>query len=217
MSTTSTRRVRCPDCDAEQDVLVVESANVQRFPEFRTRLLDRTFMRFPCSGCAHFFVIEHDMLWTDLDRRQFFGVFPRESVARFAECEAIVEQSYRQAFLDESPEVVRRSLHDCALRVVFGYEQLREKVVCFDAGLDDHILEAMKLALSDADPALGPRLSLQTVEADRLVLATESGTPVGVGRDVYDGIAAGAERVRGLLAPLWQGAFVSAERCIAAS
>jgi hypothetical protein len=42
--------VRCPDCDAEQDVLVVESANIQRFPQFREQLVDRTFMRFACSA-----------------------------------------------------------------------------------------------------------------------------------------------------------------------
>ncbi|HEX6839490.1 MAG TPA: CpXC domain-containing protein [Polyangia bacterium] len=213
MSTTSTTRARCPDCGTEQEVLVVESANVQRFPDFRQRLLARTLMRFTCASCTHPFVIEHEMLYTDLERRQFFGVFPRAAAAEFAQCEQWIEATYRRAFLEEGPHIVRQALDNCVRRVVFGYEQLREKVVCFDAGLDDRILEAVKVALGDADPALAGRLSLQAVEADRLQLATESGALIAVGREVYDGILAEADKVKALLAPLWQGIFVSAERC----
>ncbi|HWF85229.1 MAG TPA: CpXC domain-containing protein [Vicinamibacterales bacterium] len=213
MSTTSTTHARCPECGTEQEVLVVESANVQRFPEFRTRLLDRTLMRFTCTRCARPFVIEHEMLYTDLERRQFFGVFPRGAAAQFAQYEEWIEATYRQAFLEEGPNVVRQALNHCVRRVVFGYEQLREKVVCFDAGLDDRILEAVKVALGDTEPALGARLSLQSVAGGRLLLATESGAAVAVDRDVYDGIAADADRIKTLLAPLWQGLFVSAERC----
>ena len=194
-------------------MLVVESANVQRFPDFRERLLKRTLMRFTCASCTHPFVIEHEMLYTDLERRQFFGVFPRAAAAQFAQCEEWIEATYRQTFLEEGPEVVRQALDNCVRRVVFGYEQLREKVVCFDAGLDDRILEAVKVALGDAAPALGGRLSLQSVDEDRLHFAAESGAVIAVGRDVYDGISAEADKVKALLAPLWQGIFVSAERC----
>jgi len=55
--------------------------------------------------------------------------------------------------------------------------------------------------------------SLQSVDDGRLHLATESGALLAVDREVYDGIAADADRVKTLLAPLWQGLFVSAERC----
>jgi hypothetical protein len=212
VSTTSSTHARCPDCGTEQEVLVVESANVQRFPDFRARLLDRTLMRFVCTSCARPFVIEHEMLYTDLERRQFFGVFPRGAAAQFAQYEEWIEATYRQAFLEEGPNVVRQALDKCVRRVVFGYEQLREKVVCLDAGLDDRILEAVKVALGDADPALA-RLSLQSVEGARLLFATESGEAIAVDRAVYEGIAADANRVKTLLAPLWQGLFVSAERC----
>jgi hypothetical protein len=213
LSTTSTTRASCPECGAEQDVLVVESANVQRFPDFRTRLFQRTLMRFVCTSCARPFVVEHEMLYTDIERRQFFGVFPRAAAAQFAQYEQWIEATYRETFLEEGPTVVRQALDNCIRRVVFGYEQLREKVVCFDAGLDDRILEAVKVALGDAAPAVGARLSLQSVDDGRLLLATESGALCAVDREVYDGIAADADRVKTLLAPLWQGPFVSAERC----
>ena len=170
-------------------------------------------MRFSCTSCTRPFVIEQEMLYTDIERRQFFGVFPRVDAAQFAQYEEWIEATYRQTFLEEGPTVVRQALDKCIRRVVFGYEQLREKVVCFDAGLDDRILEAVKVALADAEPALGAHLSLQSVEGGRLLLATESARVVAVDRDVYDGIAADADRVKTLLAPLWQGLFVSAERC----
>jgi CpXC protein len=66
VSTTGTVEVACPACSRKQIVLAVESANVQRLPEFRRQLLGCTFMRFACVACAHFFVVERELLWTDL-------------------------------------------------------------------------------------------------------------------------------------------------------
>jgi hypothetical protein len=55
------------------------------------------------------------------------------------------------------------------IRVVFGYEELREKLMLLDAGIDDGIVECMKLHVLAAHAAtLGPRDRLLVDELDGL-------------------------------------------------
>jgi hypothetical protein len=217
MSTTANREVECPECGVSQTILIVESANVQRFPAFKTQLLSGNFMRFTCVSCRASFVVECEMLYTDLDEHLFIGVFPHEQRGEAQACEEAIERAYGQVFISEAPEFARRAVGELRRRVVFGYEELREKVVCFAAGLDDHILEAVKVALRDSQPALGP-LSLQAVAEDLLWFARvgTNEAPFAVPRAVYQEMLQDAARLESMLQPLWQGIYVSAERCLAA-
>jgi hypothetical protein len=202
-----------------QDVLVVESANIQRFPAFREKLLDGTFMRFTCVGCKASFVAETEMLYTDYEQRLFVGVFPRERRPQVKECEAILESTYEQVFVQEAPSFARVAIGgELHRRVVFGYEELREKVICFGAGLDDHIVEAVKIALTDAQPGIG-RLSLQHFDGELLWFAAVVDNAVArlpVRRTVYDAMYEDVQQIQLLLQPLWGGSYVSADTCIAA-
>lgn len=87
----------------------------------------------------------------------------------------------------------------------------------YAAGLDDHIVEAVKLALRDAQPEL-TRLSLQSCEGDYLWFARvgKSEPPFGLHRSMYDHMAEDAQQIQLLLPPLWGGSYVSAEKCLAA-
>lgn len=218
MSTTSVEETACPECGVRQNIVVVESANIQRFPEFRNRVLNGTFMRFTCVSCQASFVVETDMLYTDYDQRLFIGVFPRTRRAHVPECEALLEATYLQVFITEAPAFARAAVGgELNRRIVFGYEELREKVVCFSAGLDDHIVEAVKIALIDSKQAIGP-LSLQSCADDVLWFARVGTTdvPFGVHRSLYDSMADDVLKIQQLLHPLWRGIHVSAEKCLAA-
>jgi hypothetical protein len=201
-----------------QTILMVESANIQRFPEFRKQVIDGSFMRFTCTVCNGAFVIETDLLYTDVDQGLFVGVFPRDRRADVAECEALVERTYDQVFVQEPPAFARALFANLQCRVVFGYEELREKVVCFAAGLDDHIIEAVKVALIDATPELGARLSLQQADDNDLWFARVgvSAPPFAVHRQVYDAMYNDRQQIQAMLQPLWRGPHVSADKCLSA-
>ena len=47
-------------------------------------------------------------------------------------------------FREEGPEFVRAFGETIAIRLVFGLEELREKVLCRIHDLDDRVVEAMK-------------------------------------------------------------------------
>jgi ribosomal protein S27E len=236
MSTTETIEIACPTCDHRQNVLAVASANVQRFPAFRQQLIDGTFMRFACAACQQPFVVEREMLYTDLEAHLFIGVFPAARRGEVAEFEALIESVYQETFVNEPPPAVRAALGELRRRVVFGYEELREKVMCFGAGLDDRVLEVLKLMLLRArggqeeqesleglEGLSGRRmhgLSLQHVTDDgALWLAPLPGAGAAdppllrVERTVYDQLAAEGERLPLLLGPLYAGLYVHIERC----
>jgi hypothetical protein len=175
-------------------------------------------MRFKCVSCTESFVVETELLYTDYEQRLFAAVFPRERRANISECEMLIESTYQQVFLQEAPAFARVALGgELSRRVVFGYEELREKVVCFGADLDDHIIEAVKIALIDGRPGLG-RLSLQQVDGDLLWFTSVevSAPPFPVRRTVYDAMNKDIQQIQLLLQPLWAGAYVSAETCLAA-
>jgi hypothetical protein len=217
MSTTVPCDVTCGACGRAQSVLIADSANVQRWPAWREQVLAATFMRFRCAGCGDTIVVEHDLLYVDLERHLFVGVFPRPRRAAADACARLIEDTFRTTFLEEAPAPVRLGAPVIRRRVVFGYDELRDKVVAFDAGLDDRIVEAVKLTvILDAGWQDTP-LHLHAVDDAWLELAriTDAGVePVRIARALYDDLAADAAQLAVLLAPLFGGPYVHVARCL---
>lgn len=186
--------------------------------QFRTQVLEGTFMRFDCVGCKRPFIVEMDLLYTDFDGRLLIDVFSRARRDEAARCEALVDETYETVFVREPPATVRAVLGEFTRRIVFGYEELREKVVCFSAGLDDRILEAVKLMLKQADRSLVQRLSLQAVDDESLWLARVGvqGPLLRVPKEVYAEAAGDVTRIASLLPGLWTGHYVCVEKCLIA-
>lgn len=179
MSTFATVSLPCPSCGHTSSVRLAESANAARHPPFRAQVLAGTFMRFVCEQCHEATVVERELLYTDLPRGQAIAVFPSE---RRGEGVAM-EQGFEGMWggLAEEPGLAGKSLP--LRRIVFGYAELREKLICADAGLDDRVVEALKLVLLARTSWVqaGSRgLLLVAVELDQLVfeqvgVTTESG------------------------------------------
>jgi hypothetical protein len=66
--------------------------------------------------------------------------------------------------VDHAPPIVREMADGFAIRTVFGLPALAEKILAWDQGLDDRLIELLKLDLyrseggPTADPAQRPRL-----------------------------------------------------------
>jgi len=183
-------------------------------------VLAGTFMRFDCIGCRATIEVEHDLLYSDLERQLFIGVFPRPSRGDAASCANLIEETFRTTFLEAAPAPVRRSATAITRRIVFGYDELREKVVARDAGLDDRVVEALKLVLiQDAGWKRGSLL-LDAVDEDRLRFARITGVgvePVSVARGMYQELVSEQDRLAILLAPLFDGPYVHVSRCMEAA
>lgn len=137
---------------------LADCLNIQRTPQARQQVLERTLHKLESAGCH----VEKAFMYLDLPRGQAFLVQPPRERFRYREASAALER-----MLAVLPEAMRAQAQQ--VRVVFGLEELREKLVAADAGLDDRAVELMKVAVMHDHPVLlrraRLRLSLDRVDA----------------------------------------------------
>jgi hypothetical protein len=224
MSITGVREVAC-GCGARLQVEIVESLNGGRHPALRRQVLDRTLHVFACAACGTSVIVEAPVFYFDFDRRQMIGAYP---AAERADARVRAEQLYEvfcQRVRDDAPPLVRARAADFLVRVCFGYEELREKLVADDAGLSDLVLEALKCRLFAADE----RLRASGAATLRLDEVTPEGALVLVGdwlapppallrltvpRAAYDAVAAERPHLLELHPGLASGPHVSMLRLV---
>ena len=204
MSITHTERLTCR-CGTPLEAFVADSLNAGRHPHLRQMVFNRTLHVFTCSVCGHVFTVEKELLYFDFNRRQFIGVFPSSERARERECGEQLLASFESTLRQNAPAFVTQASRDFLVRIVFGYEELREKLVADEAKLSDLVIEAIKCDLLATDGwfldhgVLTLRLDHLTDEGALSFLCewsdpqrsseTEDG-PILVDRQVYDGLFA---------------------------
>lgn len=151
MSITHTDSVECV-CKTPVMMPFADSLNAGRHPHLKQALLERTLHAYVCDACGARLVVEKDMMYFDFERRQFFCMYPAQERAREAVCSAQVKQAFQIWMVERAPKLVADSAKDFLVRVCFGYEELREKIVIDDAGLADLVIEAVKIDVLTADP-----------------------------------------------------------------
>ena len=184
MSVTFTRRLVCPHCERDFPADVYWSLHASRSPQVREALLARRFQRFYCPGCGGVVLAEPSLLYTDFPRRQWFATFPRRALPHRRDLERLVTEGFEHNMRLAAPPMVQAWADEMQVRVVFGLPHLREKLLLAEAGLDDRVVERLKLALlSDVSKRLfEPTLQVvvQAVRSEHLEVTVED--PAGADR-----------------------------------
>lgn len=153
MSTWQDTVVQCPRCATELAARIALGVHVTRVPQVRQQILDRTFHALACSGCQAELQIEQPFIYTDFGRNQWLLVATPADRRQWQDWEQRLERDLARAFEHGSPLA-----HDLGkqllARVVFGYEELREKLVIWSANLEDAVVECLKVRAISADPVL---------------------------------------------------------------
>ena len=217
MDTEAQERIECPACGTGQLMWVVRAASVGRTPEVKAALLDGRFMRHRCEACAQVLEIERDLLWTDFDAGWFILCYASDAAVDVDACEEEAIEVFRTTAEQGCPPVVRALGERLSLRVVFGYDQLREKVLCREHGLDDKVVEFVKLAVLAARPEWQrpgfDGLRLVDVLPEGLAFEHDADGPkprVVIDRDTYTSIAADPRHFIDWAPQIWQGPYVNA-------
>lgn len=138
-------------------VQLATSVNAGRSPQVREQILKEELHRVACSACGRKITVEKPFYYTDLPRNTFFRVLPRGERHCWRRASAELDRAVEFFGEGFSPAEGR------TLRVVFGMDELREKLVMQDAGFDDRLVELLKVLLIYEHPILLRRARLRLV------------------------------------------------------
>jgi CpXC protein len=233
MSQYQERSLTCPGCQHVTVRSVAVSLDAERAKEERLQILDGTFQRFACPQCGQVARADGPLVWLDFDAKKWVGVLPEPMERQWWRYEREPQQAFQRNMVENAPGIVREWAPGFVIRAVFGLEALREKLVAWEAGLDDMLLEAYKLALLrsmgpfELGAAARPRLRAVRSgegrgdgEGDVLefwVPRPEEGQPlrlakVGIARAELDRAAANRAEWAPVIAALSEGPYVDLGR-----
>ncbi|MCB9544447.1 MAG: CpXC domain-containing protein [Myxococcales bacterium] len=171
----------CPRCGGAAPVRLYESLNPERFPEARELLRARALHRATCPGCQQTLLVDAPVLYTDFELGLWVHCLPEAWRPHMRQHEADARQLFAQTFAPDRPGALALGA-SLRLRVAFGLEELREKMILAEAALDDRHVEILKLELLATHPALRPadvrRVIVDAVDDRHLHLVAFAGNPL---------------------------------------
>lgn len=127
--------IQCPVCQTEIERDIVTRIDTRHDTAEKQQLLEGTLFSFECNHCGAKRQIDHDFMYLDRDLKVVVCLIPNLET-RKAEMEEILTQFMRQSTED---------LSQYSLRVVRTAATLVEKVTIFNEGLNDIVVEIVKL------------------------------------------------------------------------
>jgi hypothetical protein len=151
-------RIDCRGCGATFVGRTVNGLNLTRNPDIRDSIMQQRFNLFTCPSCEGAVLLERPFLYTDLDseRLHFLSVKPAGQLPAWRVAERDVADLYHFHIENEPTKLLFTPAHLARfkVRLVYGYEYLREKLLLWDAGLDDRLFEILKMHLLKLRPEL---------------------------------------------------------------
>lgn len=135
----------CPHCINEQDVTIWDIIDTGQDPDLREEVMNKRIQSWVCTNCQREWVAAEPFLYHDPDQKLLFYYGPqfsellREGVPE--------EQNLPQQIQDALPVEWAHASSDYTMRIMTEYNDLIEKIHTFEFGLDDRLIEVLKLAL----------------------------------------------------------------------
>lgn len=140
MAMTAIRPVKCSACGHQQSILDVRFVNAQKRPDLKKKILQGTLFPMRCKQCGAELEQAQHCVYIDPIRPLFLELCAEGDSLRLPE-------------LQES----LRGIH-AVFRLVRSAEEMQEKIRIFDSGLDDRVVEIIRMLmiaqLEDQTPGL---------------------------------------------------------------
>lgn len=134
MSSSRIHEIACQYCDTINNVKVWDSVNVTVDPELKKQVFDGTLSGFTCSNCGKKTRVVHDYLYHDMDKQ--FMIY-------------LVHKENQKATMNQVDLLQKLMFSSKTLRTVENQLQLIEKINIFENGLDDYVIEFLKINYID--------------------------------------------------------------------
>ena len=213
MSIFQLEQIDCPACGQPVSLDVSYSVNADQRPDLRAAILEGSFQQITCPHCASSFRLEPRLTYLDETRQQWIAARPAAALSDWAAAELRAAKTFDRSSPSLSPGVVPR--------VTFGWAALREKLLIGQHGLDDCIVELVKVGvirnLDQVRFSATRMLRLVDVSDERLVLVwiddlAGADEALTVPRAAYSDVAASPGSWAALAQELSSGLFVDARR-----
>jgi hypothetical protein len=123
-------------------VEIARGLHITRLPQIRERLIAGTHQLYTCASCKQATQFEASCVYTDFERNEYVAVETPHG-ASWQAAVARHKTIFRDNF-EQGPPIAQEMGQRFKRRIVFGFAALREKLVLWDAGLDDRVVEACK-------------------------------------------------------------------------
>lgn len=114
----------CPHCQEEIIYPALDHINIDQTPEFRVKIQDLSCFRTECPNCGEKILVEQSCLYHDMQNRFMVWLW-------------LENQPVPQIAFDAT----------YTLRLTDSMNTFREKINLLESGLDDRVIELMKLLL----------------------------------------------------------------------
>lgn len=138
MSDNRKQMIKCPKCRKDIEVELFDGLEMPYDSEHKESILKNSFFKIHCDTCGISFPISYQFTYNDMEQKYFIWLAPRMDEN---EQKAIAAHNDRL----KNDNVARLAYNGYRHRIVRNDNELREKVLIFDNGLDDRYVETMKL------------------------------------------------------------------------
>ena len=145
MSLKRKEDIQCPKCGKTNEYTFWASINTETDPEMKEQVKSGEAFIFTCPDCGAKMMINADMLYHDRENRLLIHYCASEE--SYYEVSKMLNGEFDQSAEDE--EILQKILTANEMdsyikRIVTTQNQIREKIVIFEAGLDDRVIEFAK-------------------------------------------------------------------------
>lgn len=138
MSRFRKENITCPKCGKESEFIVWESINTMLDPKLKDQLMSGELLCFTCSDCGYKLRIDYSLLYHQMeDEIMIYYVANEEEIDKVSEMLLGMGKTVAG--------FVGNSMDNYIKRITTSISGLLEKINIFSNGLDDKIIEIMKL------------------------------------------------------------------------
>ncbi len=222
MSLFTNTGITCQECEHVYTIQAVGSVNADRRPDLRDVILDDTFQENTCPNCGFTFRLEPLFNYLDVGRGEWIMSMPGRQILDYGAIEAEARTLFDDTYGANATGAAREIGDDLNPRLTFGWPAVREKILIDELGLDDVVVEMVKMDLirrmEEAPMRPGIECRLIAMDEDRMQFRwlntedEEAVMGVSVGKELYDVISADNEGWAEIRAMLTAGPFVDMQR-----
>ncbi len=136
MSINEKQQVKCPKCGQLTELTVWQSITVSDSPDLKDDLLKGKINMFRCPSCGLSALMPTPLLYTD-DKKKL--------MISFSPCENESDKIAMYEKIKSTSKDTVNALSDYNLRFISSYNDFLEKVLIYDNGFHDKVIEVLKL------------------------------------------------------------------------